>query len=175
QVTFSFSRFDTEAKYTALIDRVYTRLRGVPGVAALTPVLIPPFLGPNVWTWRPALFEQSPTEVERNPMVPVETGGADYFRTFDIPVVRGRGFLESDRAGAPMVVVVSEAAARRLWPGEDAIGKRLHFGFDSTQWRTVVGVVRAIRYRSLRGTTPTIFLPWRQSQTQGMFAARLAG
>ncbi len=176
QVTFSMARFDTEAKYTALIDRVYTRLRDVPGVAALTPVLIPPFLGPNVWTWRPDLWEQSPTEAERNPLVPVETGGTDYFRTLGISIVGGRGFLESDRQGAPQVAVVSEAAARRLWPGEDPIGKRLRYGvLDSTQWRTVVGVARDIHYRSLRDATPTIFLPWRQSITQGMFAVRITG
>jgi len=176
QVTFSFARFDTEAKYMALIDRVYTRLRDVPGITALTPVLIPPFLGQNVWTWRPVLWEQSEAEAERNPFVPVEAGGADYFRTLGIPVVRGRGFLESDRPGAPQVVVVSEAAARRLWPGEDPIGKRLRYGvLDSTQWRTVVGVARDIRYRSLRDATPTIFLPSRQSITQGLFAMRTVG
>ena len=123
QITFSLARFDTEAKYTALIDRVYTRLHDVPGVTALTPVLIPPSLGPNVWTWRPVLWEQSEAEMERNPLVPVETGGADYFRTLGIPIVRGRGFLESDGSGAQHVAVVSEAAARRLWAGEDPIGK----------------------------------------------------
>ena len=176
QVTFSTARFDTEDKYTALIDRVYTRLRDVPGITALTPVLIPPFLGPNVWTWHPELWEQSPAEADRNPLVPVEMGGADYFRTLGIPIVRGRGFLESDRREAPQVLVVSEAAARRLWPGENPIGKRLRYGvLDSTQWRTVVGVASDIRYRSLRDATPTIFLPWRQSITQGMFAVRITG
>ena len=176
QVTFSLARFDTEAKYTAMLDRVDTRLRDVPGIAALTPMLIPPFLGPNVWTWQPELWDQSPSERERNPLVPVETGGADYFRTLGIQVGRGRGFLESDRPGAPHVAVVSEAAARRLWPGEDPIGKRLRYGvLDSTQWRTVVGVARDIRYRSLRDATPTIYLPWRQSITQGLFAVRTTG
>ena len=104
---------------------------------------------------------------------------ADYFRTMGIPVVRGRGFLESDRDGAPLVAVVSEAAARRLWPGQDPIGKRFRFGLgeatDSTEWWTVVGVARDIRYRSLRDATPTLFLPARQSMTQGIFAMRSAG
>ncbi|MGH7636112.1 MAG: FtsX-like permease family protein [Gemmatimonadaceae bacterium] len=160
----------------ALLDRVYARLHEVPDISAVTPVLIPPFLGPNVWTWKPEVWGQSPEEAEGTPLVPVETGGADYFRTFDIQLVRGRGLLDGDRPGAPLVAVVSEAAARRLWPGEDAIGKRLRFAMiDSTQWRTVVGVARDIRYRSLRDATPTIFLPWRQSVTQGLFAIRTAG
>jgi putative ABC transport system permease protein len=176
QVTFPLTRFGTPDKYTPLLDRVYTRLREVPGITTLTPVLIPPFLGPNVFIRLPEVWGQSPEEAERNPAIPIETGGPDYFRTMGIPVVRGRGFLDSDRLGAPGVVVVSEAAARRLWPGEDPLGKRLRFRlFDGMPWLTVVGVARDIRYRSLRDPNPTIFLPARQSMTQGNFAMRIAG
>ena len=179
QVTFPLTRFDTPAKYTPMLDRVATRLRAVPGVTALTPVLIPPFLGPNVFTWPTQVWGPSPAGMERPPLLPVETGGPDYFRTMGIPLVRGRGFLESDRDGAPLVTVVSEAAARRLWPGRDPIGKRFRFGLgeatDSTEWWTVVGVARDIRYRSLRDATPSLFLPARQSMTQGNFAMRSAG
>jgi putative ABC transport system permease protein len=174
QVTFPLTRFDTPAKYTALLDRVYLRLREVPGITSLTPVLIPPFLGPNVFVRLPEVWGQTPAEAERTSPMPIETGGSDYFRTLGIPLVRGRAFLESDRAGAPGVVVVSEAAARRLWPGADPIGKRVRFRFFD-QWLTVVGVARDIRYRSLRDATPTIFLPVQQSMTQGNFAMRAAG
>jgi predicted permease len=157
----------------ALFERAYARLRVLPSVTAFTPVLIPPFLGPSVWTWKPEVDGQTQAEADATPMIPVETGGAGYFRTFGIPVLRGRGFTEADREGAPLVVVVSEAAARRLWPGQDAIGKRIRYGvLDSTQWRTVVGIAGDIRYRSLRDATPTIYLPWRQSVTQGYFAIR---
>ena len=179
QVTFPLTRFDTPAKYTPMLDRVATRLRAVPGVTALTSVLIPPFLGPDVFTWPTQVWGPSPAGMERPPLLPVETGGPDYFRTMGIPLVRGRGFLESDRDGAPLVTVVSEAAARRLWPGQDPIGKRFRFGLgeatDSTEWWTVVGVARDIRYRSLRDATPSLFLPARQSMTQGNFAMRSAG
>ena len=178
QVTFSLARFDTPAKYMPLLDRAYERLREVPGITALTPVLIPPFLGPNVFIRPIKVWGKTPAGAEQPPLLPIETGGADYFRTLGIPVVRGRGFVDGDRDGAPLVTVVSEAAARRLWPNEDPMGKRLGFGFgtsDDTQWMTVIGVARDIRYRSLRDATPTIFLPARQSITQGMFAVRLTG
>jgi predicted permease len=176
QVTFSLARFETPEKYMPVLDRVYTRVREVPGITALTPVLIPPFLGPNVWAWQPEVWGQSPMEASRLPSLTLEAAGADYFRTLGIAIVRGRAFLETDRPGAPPVAILSEGAARRLWPGQDPIGKRLRYwASDSSQWRTVVGVARDIRYRSLRNAAPTIFLPARQSITMGGFAMRTAG
>ena len=164
------------AAYAPRFEQVFARVRAVPGVVAVSPVLLPPFLGPNVWTWKPEVWGQSPAAAEAMPPIPVELAGAEYFRTLGIPIVRGRGFVEGDREGAPGVAVVSEAAARRLWPGENAVGKRLRYAFlDSTRWRTVVGVVGDVRYRSLRESTPTIFLPWRQSVAQGEFAFRTTG
>ncbi|HEX5435822.1 MAG TPA: ABC transporter permease [Gemmatimonadaceae bacterium] len=172
-LTFPYPKYHSQAKYMALFERVYTRVRTLPAVESFTPVLIPPFLGPSVWTWKPEVEGQTPAERDATPLIPVETGGAGYFRTFDIPVLRGRGFTAADHEGAPLVVVVSEAAAHRLWPGQDAIGKRIRYSvLDSTQWRTVVGIVADTRYRSLRESTPTIYLPWRQSVTQGFFAIR---
>lgn len=173
ELPFPYSRYNTRTKRMALLERIDARLCVLPGVTAGTPLLIPPFLGPSVWTWKPEVEGQTQAEVDATPTIPVETGGADYFRTFGIPVLRGRGFTHADREGAPLVAVVSESAARRLWPGQDAIGKRIRYRvLDSTQWRTVVGIAGDIRYRSLRHATPTIYLPWRQSLTQGFFAIR---
>jgi putative ABC transport system permease protein len=67
----------------------------------------------------------------------------DFFRTLGLPIVAGRGITAVDGPGAPAVVVLSESAARRLWPGEhDVIGRRLSLGgLDApVQWYTVVGV-----------------------------------
>jgi predicted permease len=67
-----------------------------------------------------------------------------------VPVVRGRAFTEADRANAPKVVLVGETAARRLWPGEDPIGKPLNLGIPGFAADTarVVGVVGDVRYTS---------------------------
>src|SRR5207302_11003732 len=92
---------------------------------------------------------------------------------FGIRRLHGRGFTEQDRLGVPHVAVVSEAVAKRLWPGQDAVGKRIRFaGLDSSGWRTIVGVADDIRFRALREATPTVYLPWRQAYTQGDFAVR---
>lgn len=72
----------------------------------------------------------------------------DYFRAMGIPLLRGRAFSERDTANAPGVAIVTEQLARRLWPGTNAIDRRLKIGFgpaDSQPWLNVVGVVGAVR------------------------------
>jgi putative ABC transport system permease protein len=84
-----------------------------------------------------------------------------------IRLVRGRAFDEQDREGQPGVVVVSETLARRYWPGEDPIGKRLKIPLPPTEydnrWLTVVGVAGDARYRELRATRLDLYMPHRQS------------
>lgn len=89
--------------------------------------------------------------------------GPDYFRVLHIPLLRGRSFTDRDRAGAPSAAVVNEAFARRFWPGEDAVGKRLTYSYDLEDL-TVVGVVPTARYGSLReDPTPFLYLPFLQT------------
>jgi putative ABC transport system permease protein len=98
--------------------------------------------------------------VEGRPQEPVEKWGmlewaqvsGDYFQTLGIPLLRGRFFDQRDGPDAPPVVIVNESLARRYWPGEDPIGKRLK-GMDprgpnngrNDDWLTVVGLVRDMR------------------------------
>jgi len=173
ELAVPYVKYGSNQKIFAMFDDLYGRLREVPGVTALTPILYTPFAGANLMQVTPVLDGQSQASVDANPPVPLEGGGTEYFRTFGIPILRGRGFLSSDRERAPKIVVVSEAVARRLWPGQDPVGKRLRFlGGDPTDWRTVVGVAGDIRFRRLKEATPTIYLPWHQLVTFGTFAAR---
>ena len=167
----------TVARVAPLGDALLERFQAIPGVSAVSPILIPPFLGPNVFHGQVEIEGQSAPERERNPSVPLELGDVDYFRTFGIPIVRGRGFLASDRADALPVAVVSEAIAGRLWPGADPIGRRIRYwGPDTLTWRTVVGVAGDIRFRALREATPSIYLPWRQTSAwQLAFGVRTSG
>lgn len=165
-----------QTKLNQLGARIIPLWRAVPGVTAVTPTLVPPFLGSGIFVGRMDKEGQTPEEMKANPNIPLEVGGADYFRAFGIPIRRGRGFTEADREKAPLVAVVSESAARRFWPNEDPVGKRIHYwSEDTTAWRTVVGVAGDIHWRSLRETTPTIYVPWEQSYWQGQFAIRTSG
>jgi predicted permease len=84
-----------------------------------------------------------------------------FFRTLDIPLVRGRDFSRLDRQGAPLVVIVDEATARALWPRQDPLGERVTLG-DGTV-REVIGVVRRIRFWELpEEPRPYFYLPLAQ-------------
>jgi predicted permease len=75
--------------------------------------------------------------------------GPNYFATMESPLIRGRDFAETDRQGAPGVVVLNETLAARLWPGEDALGKRVSVSGPAGPFLQVVGIVRDGKYRSL--------------------------
>jgi putative ABC transport system permease protein len=80
-----------------------------------------------------------------------------YFRTMEIALRAGRTFTDADGAGAPPVAVISVTAARRDWPGESPLGGRLRI---QGAWRTVIGVVADVKYRTLRSADePTVYLP----------------
>ncbi|MHB2032091.1 MAG: ABC transporter permease, partial [Gemmatimonadaceae bacterium] len=160
-VAFDAARYNSREKMVQLGEAIEGRLRAVHGVAAVTPVLIPPFLGPNVWHPPSEAEGQTPDEAAANPSFPIEIANAQYFGVFGTSILRGRGFSPNDDAAAPMVVVISESVARRFWPGENALGKRLRFSPTTASpgvpiplglvgWRTVVGIVPDTRYRSLR-------------------------
>jgi putative ABC transport system permease protein len=98
-----------------------------------------------------------------------------YFRLMGIPLRRGRFFVARDGAGAPRVAIVSEAVARRCWPGQDAVGRRLTMDDPKEDaWLTVVGVVGDIRQDTLAGDTlPMIYVPARQ-EWRGFFLGSMA-
>jgi predicted permease len=92
--------------------------------------------------------------------VTVNTVSADFFATLEIPVLFGRGFTLHDDAGAAPVVVVNEAFARTYFPQENPVGHSLRL---DGQNREIAGVVRDVKQRNLRETTPPlVFIPFLQ-------------
>jgi putative ABC transport system permease protein len=90
-------------------------------------------------------------------------------------LVKGRAFSESDNDKSPLVVVISETTAKRYWPNEDPLGKRIGRGPD--RWREIVGVVSDVKHFGLAANTPaTMYFPMRQVPTRGMnLVARTSG
>jgi putative ABC transport system permease protein len=90
-----------------------------------------------------------------------------YFRAVGIPLRRGRTFDEHDDASSPPVVLISEAAAERYWPGQDPIGQRVRVFGDSL--KEIVGVVGDVRQKTLTDPIqPTIYIPYAQFPYPGM-------
>jgi putative ABC transport system permease protein len=94
-----------------------------------------------------------------------------YFDTFRVPIVKGRSFAVTDTRDAPLVVIVNEHLAEKLWPGRDPLGRRLRLDAqdDDAPWAEVVGVARQHRYIWV-GEAPSdyLYVPFAQSRRQRM-------
>lgn len=101
---------------------------------------------------------------ERTQQEELHVVSPDYFRAMGIPLLSGRDFSEQDVEKSPLVVVVSRTLARRYWPEEDAIGKRIKLSGDPEEpWRSIVGIVEDIRQTGLEnGVTTECYLPYAQ-------------
>ncbi|MGH9856137.1 MAG: FtsX-like permease family protein, partial [Blastocatellia bacterium] len=105
-----------------------------------------------------------------------------FFSTLGIPLVKGRDFTAGDHAQAPRVVIISEAMARRYWPNEDPIGKRLREdsrgATTPAPWLSIVGVVGEVKYRGLPqnpNADPDVYIPLLQSPVGNLFLAVRSG
>ncbi len=150
--------YDAEAR-RALYARTAEQLAALPGVdvASFASTITP---NPGGSNWDGIRLEGStanPDDVSFD----VNQVGPSYFEALRIPVVAGRGILPTDRPGAPPVVVVNQAMARRYWPGQNPVGRRLWVGTDTTTPAVeIVGVVPDGKYRSLREEpSPMAYFP----------------
>jgi len=152
----AFNRDDV--RRLAYYDEAVRRLAGLPGVSAVTAGVNPPFGGQS---------SSSPVEVEghdygqrRGPSTDQRSVFPDYFSTLGIPLRAGRTFTDGDNERSELVVVISEAAARRDFPNEPAVGRRVRY---QGQFRRIVGVVGDVRTSRLsRDAGPAIYTPLRQ-------------
>ncbi len=159
-----------------LFRKVLERVRPLPGVDAAGAVLLRPLeLGPvglNAWI----LKEGEPVEkIPTSPATNYLSVTPGYFRAMGISLRAGRDFDDRDVAGAPSVAVVGESLARKLWPGEDAVGKRIAThgtpkdGKGRFLWTTVVGVAADGRYRELSDVRLDLYVPSDQSPFPAQF------
>jgi len=87
----------------------------------------------------------------------------DYFRAIGIPLLKGRFFSETDDDRAAAVGIISKRLARRLWPNEDPLGKRITLGIGPDSWLEIVGVVGDVRQDDLRVVPPSgLYVPYQQ-------------
>lgn len=94
----------------------------------------------------------------------------NYFKTLGIAVLKGRGFTEQDKAGAPPVIIVNETLARKYWPNTDPIGKRMRYmgPLEQNPWMQVVGVVKDVKHEMNLPITEDFYVPHAQDAWQSM-------
>jgi putative ABC transport system permease protein len=159
-------RYDTAERRVQLVRRLDEAARALPGIerSGLTswnPLGRGSFGAPIESEDRPLALGQSALIVNHRLVTP------GWMATAGVPLLRGRGFSAADTAGSPPVAIVSRRMASRLWPDEDAVGKRLRQARPNEPWITVVGVAGDVRDA---GTwAETWYVPYEQH------AATLAG
>jgi putative ABC transport system permease protein len=148
--------------YQTLLERV----RGLPGVDAAAVATPLPFAAPD----SRASFGiegrtgESPIPVRARPRL-ISPG---YFATLGIPLAAGRAFTDRDVDGSPDVVIINAAAARRYWPNEDPLGRRITF-YSNNRWLEIVGIVGDVKPAGLeQDTDPEAYLSYRQTHFSGM-------
>ena len=170
---FSEEKYDTKEKQWALVDAVLDGARRLPRAIAAGAVYQRPFANGTIGMDTGVLIEGQPLAAEsfsRNPIVNWEAATPDYFRAMDIRLLHGRFFDERDTAKSPLVVIIGQSLAARLWPGQDPVGRRMFaYGAPEPQegkplvWQTVVGVVEDARYREVETPRFDLYLPYRQA------------
>src|SRR5947209_2449362 len=127
------------------------RVQQLPGVEAAALTVVLPLSGSN--TDSSFAIEGRPVgQKEPGPDEELRTVSPDYFKVLKTPLLRGRFFTDSDNLDAPGVVIINDALAKKYWPNEDALGKRITFNDPrkpNPKWLTIVGIVRSIRHRGL--------------------------
>src|SRR5262249_8371633 len=111
---------------------------------------------------QPIAIEGRPAvAMSEQPEVDVRLVSTGYLRAMHISVLRGRDFSEQDTVESPGVVLISEAMAKRFWPGEDAVGKRLTLSFFPGKVREIVGVVGNVKLDGVDQVEPNsaLYMP----------------
>ena len=149
------------ATYRAMLEE----LRALPGVIAAGGVTsLPTAVRSNGGYWiqggpGPEVLGMKSPQAVFNVVTP------DYFRTLQVPIVRGRDFTDADRIDAPFVVMINEQLAKDAFPDVDPIGRTLRCGLDNLAPMTIIGIVKDVRTNGpSRPVQAEIFMPYEQHQ-----------
>jgi len=152
--------YPDDAARRALVERAVREVTAVAGVADAAAVNNPPASGGSAS--RGIEIDGHPSADPKNPpSVEYRVVTERYFGVLRLPLVKGRGFNTGDRAESAPVGIVSESLARKFWPGEDPIGRRMKV---ADTWITVVGISGDIIHDwFLRRNVPTVYRPMAQA------------
>jgi putative ABC transport system permease protein len=156
-------------QFAQFYEGLIGRLRQRPGVVSIGATTILPLSGNN--TDLSFVIENRPLPSDRTdaPVAWFRQVTEDYFAAIGMRIVQGRGFTDRDRGDAPPVVVINETMARRYWPNEDPIGKRINDGGQDDPWVTIVGIVADSRHNGLdQAPLVEMYFPYRQRPARAM-------
>lgn len=147
QVVLPEARY-SEWKVALFYKQLLERLQGLPGVQYAAVARNLPLSGEDASL--NFTVENRPVEASADqPRAKYRAASADYFKAMGIRLVKGRYFDRTDGEKTPGVVLINNTMARRFWPNEDPIGKRIKAGFDDSQWSTIAGIIGDVKHTGL--------------------------
>jgi putative ABC transport system permease protein len=162
QLDMNFSKYREDPERAAYHDRLMTRLKAVPDVSSVGAAGTIPFLERAGGAFGRFTIEgQGAAEDPDRPRASVLFASEDYFRTIDVPLLRGRFFSRTDDLDGPRVVIVNQSLADRYWPDGDPVGQRI--SGNGRDWVTIVGVVANLRQQLSLDPVDEIYSPLRQA------------
>jgi putative ABC transport system permease protein len=139
ELKVSRGRYQKRGELGRLLHQVLDKLKEVPGVesASLSTTL------PGLRDWQNDIVPEG-YEVRPGEMINVDWSivSADYFQTMNVPILQGRTFSKDEDEQGKKVVLVDETLARRFWPNENAVGKRIKY--NGPDWHEIIGVVKQV-------------------------------
>ena len=138
----SRNRYRENAPFQAVLREVLQRVKSQPGVEAVAMSNNLPGMEDG---WQNDIFPEGHAPLKPGEQINVDWSivTPDYFRTMDVPLLRGRSFTEEEVENSRRVLLVDEKLARRFWPNENAVGKRIRYNGDN--WHEIIGVVKEVR------------------------------
>jgi putative ABC transport system permease protein len=146
---------------TDKFNTIYADLRTLPGVESVAGVMGLPTgkYGSNGYY----SINGEAVNTQGNEQAIFSLASPDYFKTMEVPLLKGRDFSAEDAYTAPFVAIISESLARQSFPNQDPIGRQIQCGLDSPKWMTIVGVVRDVRQDSpAESPGPALYMPLAQ-------------
>ena len=169
-------RYATQPATVAAYDRMLAAIRAVPGVEVASTTSLLPLRGQGQVNFIAVEGDRRPRA--EHPTANFRFVSPDFFRTMRITIARGRSLTDAERdASGPLPAVISANTAARLWPNDDALGKRFSRGEEGEQGFVVVGIVSNERTTSLEvEPPPMVYLPywWWQRRTTTTLLVRTA-
>jgi predicted permease len=157
--------YGEKERQAAFQQQLLQRIASLPGAQAVATVNYVPFSGNEFNSSFTIEGRPIPPPAER-PRAFYRTISPDYFRTMGIALRQGRAFTDADNAQAPGVAIINEAAARRFWPGEDPLGKRIKQGRPESKnpFVSIVGVIASTSHTALDvASQPEIYMAFAQN------------
>jgi putative ABC transport system permease protein len=147
-VTLTSERYGTMAANTRFIKELTASLEALPGVQDVAISDDFPIQGTDTHDYPE--IEGRGAAPEDKILTGLHVINPRYFEAMGVRLVKGRVFTEHDDANGPPVVIINEAMANRVWPNEEALGKRIRFGGPTMEWGKIVGVVENVKHDGLQ-------------------------